>query len=54
LRIERQPLTVVVSAFATASRIRFVVRNARVTPMITPWTTPELATQARTPLTSRI
>ena len=50
-RIELQPLTVVVSAFATESRTRIVVRNARVAPMITPWTTPELATQERTTLT---
>src|SRR6266566_3769972 len=50
LRIELQPLTVVVSAFATESSTRIVVRNARVAPMITPCTTPELAIQERMPL----
>src|SRR3954451_12478584 len=50
LRIEFQPLTVVVSAFATAFRMRTVVRNAKVAPMITPCTTPESATHVKKPL----
>jgi hypothetical protein len=39
-----------VADFATASKIRIVVKNAKVAPMITPCTTPELATEAKEPL----
>jgi hypothetical protein len=43
-------LTVAVSDLATASSSRIVVRNARVAPMTTPWTTPDVATQETMPL----